>query len=261
LGHPLGTAEALGAAGRALVFLGRISEGDEILHEALSTARALGARKLVVWVLISLGTARHFSGDLLESRAFLHEALANAKESGAEELAAQIASNLAEARFRAGDAQSALQLGAEALAAMRALNFARHLAVTTCNMAAYCITLSRYDEGRQHAREALTLCRDQQFDVVLVWALQHLAAVEALRPPEGVLLWDAPDRRRSARLLGYVDARLNALEARREVAETQVYDAMVPALREALGEEQLATLMDEGRKWTEDRAVSKALLV
>jgi len=34
---------------------------------------------------------------------------------------------------------------------------------------------------------------------------------------------------------------------------------MLVVLRDALGEEQLANLMDEGRAWNEDQAVTEAL--
>ncbi len=66
---------------------------------------------------------------------------------------------------------------------------------------------------------------------------------------------------RAARQLGYVDARLSALEAQREYTETQEYDKILRALREALGQQQLAGLIDESRAWTGDHAVSEALLV
>lgn len=56
-------------------------------------------------------------------------------------------------------------------------------------------------------------------------------------------------------------AGLTALEALRDYTEQQEYDKMLVVLADALGEEQLATLMEEGRTWTEDQAVTKALLV
>ncbi len=66
---------------------------------------------------------------------------------------------------------------------------------------------------------------------------------------------------RAVRLLGYVEARLTVLEAQREYTETQEYDKLLAALREPLGEQQLAALMDEGRTWTEDHAITEALFV
>jgi len=66
---------------------------------------------------------------------------------------------------------------------------------------------------------------------------------------------------RAARLLGYVDARLTALEALREYGERQEYDKTLAALRHALGEDTLAKLMNEGCAWNEDHAVAEAMLI
>jgi hypothetical protein len=110
------------------------------------------------------------------------------------------------------------------------------------------------------AREALTLSRDIQAGVLLAFTLQHFAAIAGLRLTDGATE-TRDDRLRSARLLGYADARLAALEAAREYTERQEYDKLVHALREALGEDELAKLMAEGSTWTEDHAVAEALLV
>jgi hypothetical protein len=125
-------------------------------------------------------------------------------------------------------------------------------------MAAYLIALDRYDEARTHARDAAALARDLQVQVLLTLSLQHLAAVAALRPDRER---GRGDRMRAARLLGYVDARLTALEALRGYAEQQEYNKMLTALRNALGEDGLAKLMDEGSTWSEDQAVAEAMLI
>ncbi len=152
-------------------------------------------------------------------------------------------------------------MAGEALVAFRVRNDTQTIALILGNMAAYRVTLQRYGEARTHAQEALTLGRDLS-EVHLVFTLQHLAAVEAFRPGEGVApaVLQAPDRTRAARLLGYVDARLTALEALRDYTEQREYDKMLVVLADALGEEQLAMLMDEGHAWSEDQAVAEALL-
>jgi hypothetical protein len=76
-----------------------------------------------------------------------------------------------------------------------------------------------------------------------------------LRPPCGQI------RGRGARLLGYVDARLAALGAPREVMEDQGYRALVAALTESFGADGITKLMEDGRGWSEDRAFAEALLV
>lgn len=117
----------------------------------------------------------------------------------------------------------------------------------------------RYDEARLSARNALATARDAEFLAVVAVTLQHLAAIGALRPDADAQ--ELEDRRRPARLLGFVDARLAALEVLREYIEQQEYDKILAALRNALSEDQLAQLMDEGRAWSEDQAVAEAMLI
>ncbi len=229
-----------------------------VLAQALAAARMLRARKLTGRLLQNLAHARHVAGDLSGARARYAEALTIAKASGAEGLGALIATHLAELEFRSGDAPAGMRLAGEALAALRTLNGARRVAVTLCNMAAYLLALERYDEARAHAREAVALARDAQSAVHLLFGLQHLAAVVALRPNDDHEC-AGNDRTRAARLLGYVDSQLIALEALREYTEQQEYDKVLAALGEALGEEDLAKLMDDGRAWSEDQAVAEAL--
>ncbi len=286
---PLGAASAQRYAGLALLALGRIPEGEALLNEALRVACTRGAPKLTAGVLLILAMARQLAVDFAAARTRYAEALAAAKASGAERTELNVAAQLAELEFQDGNASAALALGGESLAGYRSQNDTRVVAIQLSNMAAYLVALGRYDEARTRAREALNLFRDVRSEVHLAYVLQHLAAVEALRHEDEVERahaahgWgrdcaehsvgeSAPkaeiqfasaalERTRAARLVGYVDARLTALEALREYTERHEYDRMLAALRDALGEEQLATLMNEGRAWTEDHAVAEALLV
>ncbi|MEO6913849.1 MAG: hypothetical protein ABI182_07510, partial [Candidatus Baltobacteraceae bacterium] len=92
------------------------------------------------------------------------------------------------------------------------------------------------------------------------FALQHLAATAALRPHEDEAS-AADDRSRAARLLGYIDTRLTAVEASREYTEQQEYDKTLAGLRAAFGVDDLAKLMSEGRDWSEERAVAESLAI
>ncbi len=124
-------------------------------------------------------------------------------------------------------------------------------------MAAYLIALDCFDDARRHASEALLTARECKATVLTAYILQHLAAV-------GTLTSYASKRRaeegleRSAMLLGFVDARIAALEARREFTERQEYDRMSAALRGTLGP-RLDNVMALGAEWTEDGAVAVAL--
>ena len=211
-------------------------------------------------MLENLALARNAVDDLVAARSFYAEALEIFKAAGAERLAAAVASNLAEAEFRGGNAPQALLLAAEALASTDSARFTYRVAFLFCNMAAYLVAMGRYDEARSRAREALELGRGVHYDVAVAWALQHLAAVATLQSCNDLASVQA-GRARAVRLLSYVDARLAALGALREYTEQQEYDRIVAALRGALGADELARLMGDGRAWTEDRAIGEALLV
>lgn len=255
-----GIAQAQRHAGRGLVFGGNFAEGEALLREALAAFRASGARILTGAALENLAIARNAQIDLEGARALYSEALAIFRAEGAERLAASLATNLAEAEFRDGNAETAIALAKEALASDRRAIFSYRTAFLMCNIAAYLVSLRRYDVARARAREALKIARDVHYEVALVWALQHLAAVAALRPnADAERLRE--DRRRAARLLAYIDARLSSLEALREYTEEQEYDEVQAALRASLDEDEFAKLADEGRAWSEDQAVDEAMTV
>ncbi len=259
LGDTRGEVLAQTRAGFALLFLGRVAEGEAGLQAALAGAEGLKLQKWTAAVLAYLALVPLFAGDFEKSRVQNIKALAAARTSGYDRHAAEIALNLAETEFRSGDAEAALRLSAEALDAYRFQRDSARIANCLLNMVAYLIALDRYDDARLQARKALTLSRDAQAEISVAVIVQHLATVAGLRPTSGAP--SCEDRFRAARLLGYADARLAALEVVREYTEQQEHDKLLPALRDAIGEPELTTLMGEGSAWSEDRAVAEALLV
>jgi tetratricopeptide (TPR) repeat protein len=142
---------------------------------------------------------------------------------------------------------------------LRANNMWVTLGGALSNHSAYLVALSRFEEAKSAAREALALARDAGFEAYVAWALQHLAAIAALRASD-----DSVDRvgdlRSAARLLGFVDARFAQLESPRQYTEQQEYDKILPVLRDALGAD-LDALIREGEQWSEDHAVAEALKI
>ena len=244
--------------GRANVSLGKIAEGEAMLRGVLEPARSLVGLKSFSFALASLAAARVIAGDLPGTRERYSEALAAARVAGAERSAAAIVMNLADVEFRDGHADEALRLADEGVAVLRATSDIHNVTLARYNVAAYLVALRRYDEARATAREVLSAARDMQWSIGLAWTLQHVAAIPALRPRADV---PVEDRRRAARILGYVDARIAALEALREYTEQQEFDAMTYALRDTLGTDELTKLMAEGSTWSEDRAVAEAMLI
>jgi non-specific serine/threonine protein kinase len=260
LDDPRGIAEAEQLTGRGLNLLGRITESQPLLRAAREAFRRLGLRKSACWTLEHLGFARHLAGDFVGARAYFAEGLAIAKATGSERVAAVIAATLAETEFHRGEALAALQPAHDAIDGFRSIGDETGVAHARCNLAAYLVALARYDEAHLQARDALALSRDFQFDVIVAISLQHLAAIAVLQPVDGGgPTCDA--RALAARLLGYVDGRLTALESPRQYTEQKEYDEVLLTLRGALRADELAELMEEGRAWNEDNAVTEAMLI
>jgi predicted ATPase len=255
---PLQLARAKQGAGSALSALGRAAEGEELLEEALLAARQLDNRRLQALILGDLGTARSRRGDIAGARLFYSEALASYLSLGLERPAASIAGHLAEVEFAAGDAHAALQRAQEARRGHEATHNRRSVANDLSNMVAYLVALDRYEDAREYGPRALLAACDVGGTVLTAYALQHVAAVEGLRPYSDDRRAEQA-RERAAMLLGFVDARLTSLEARREFTEKQEYERILRALRSALGKSKLSDLMLLGSKWTEDGAVALAL--
>ena len=247
LGDAFGISGAHLAMAHAFVYMGKLSEAETLLAQVLAEAPEASRRKSEA--LGTLADVRAAGGDILEALNCYRDAVAMARECGADRLAASIMGNLGEAHFRAGDAAAALELSDEVLAFHRAGDDTRRIATTLSNRAAYLVALEAYEKARSAAREAVSLARDAGCDVVAAFALQHLAAVATF----------CAQRDRAARVLGYVDARLQALNALREYSEQQEYDGILDVLRAALGARSLSELLSEGGRWNEDRVVAEVM--
>jgi tetratricopeptide (TPR) repeat protein len=217
----------------------------------------LGNRRLIACVLRNLAYASAVEGDCDTARDYVAEALPLYEGLGASLSAALARDDLGEFEFRAGNAELAFQLATDALATFRAVNNQRFVASILSSLAMYLIALGRYDDADERACEALTLAREQQQDVLVAWTLQHLGAIAALRPHASAD--DATKAyRQAARILGFVDARLEAVGSARMYIYEQGYDRAITALREAIGAPAVASFMAQGATMTEEQAVEEA---
>lgn len=251
-----GIADAQRFAGRSLVRMGRVAEGESLLRASLETHAALGTRR-IGGALRDLAVARSLDNDLGGARDLFTRALEVFRESQDDENVAVTAAALAEAEFACGDVETALALAEESLEAMRGFGRDRMAATLLGNIAAYLIALECYDLAQGHAQAALELALEVDAQASATFALQHLAAAAALQPrSDGPAADDAYAR--IARITGCVDARLAELEVVREFTEEREYVATLEALRERFTGDKLMELMNDGRAWGVDRAIQAA---
>jgi hypothetical protein len=185
------------------------------------------------------------------------EALAILRAAHNHRAAASVAVNLAEIECSVGDCEGAVRLCREALAQF---SNDRETRLCLANMAAYLVRLERYDEARERARESILCGGIAQSDLDVAFALQHLAAVAALRERAGSRTAIA-GLTSAARLLGFVDARYAAFESSREETEQHEYDAVIERLTRELGSSKLTELLGSGRVLSEDEAIREALAI
>jgi predicted ATPase/DNA-binding XRE family transcriptional regulator len=259
LGEKRGTALAHLFAGAARGMLGEAKEAEADLRAALDECRALGARRAVGAALLYLAVLELGSGDADLARRLFAEALIAFKSVGAARPAAHVANNLAELEFKSGNRAEALRLANEALEADGALNDRDAVAYDLCNLAAYEAALCRWETSVSHAHEALALAIERGMSSAIAWAIQHLAAVAALRPFSDTA-FAMEQRRRAARLVGFVDTRVAEHGLHRDFTERREREQIIAAARATLGADTDA-LITEGSTWTEARAFEESLLV
>jgi predicted ATPase/transcriptional regulator with XRE-family HTH domain len=255
IGDSGGALEAQIIAARALALLGHAAQSETMLRAALETVDTLRRPRLTAMALESLAMAKMTSGDVAASRPLYARAMSMCEAIGAEQAMATAAANLAGAEFRSGDAEAALHLAKQALAKFRAFNNPREVLIV-CNIAAYLVALGRLDEACEEARKGLSMALERRMDVQAVWALQHLAAVASLRHANTDRA--AGGCRRAARMLGFVDGWLTALDVTRKYTEQQEYAALLSMLRQTLATEELAALLAEGGAWSKEQACAAA---
>lgn len=259
LDRPTGVADALRLAGRSLVYLGRVEEGENLLQEALNNRRARGSSR-IGGILADLAVARAYQNDLPGARALFARASAMYEEREDASKIAVTAATLAEAEFAGGNAREAVRLAEEALASARVLGRFRTAEVILGNLAAYNVELGEFDAARAAAREALEILQNQTDAISVVFDVQHLAAVAGLKAwsdAESAL----EQRMRAARLLGFVQKRLAVLEVEREYTEQCGYTKLLGELCMVFKPEELQPVMDDGAGWSEEKAISEALQI
>ncbi|HTV93353.1 MAG TPA: helix-turn-helix domain-containing protein [Verrucomicrobiae bacterium] len=250
-GDPLGGAVAQTFIGEGLIYKQSIAEGESLLRTALATAQAGGAQRLVAYITRTLSIARALAGDLDAARALMRVVLEMYEAAGCARQQAMLRVSLAEYEFRAGNAQTALDATVATIDSTREYKLLYYLTLTLNNAAAYAIALSRFEEGRGYAREALLLASGAGFSLQFAWASQHLAAIAAL--------WRL-DPERAARLLGFTDALFSELETSRRYTEQQEYDKILTLLSREIGR-ALDDLLREGAEWSAEHALEELLKI
>ena len=257
--HARSRADAQRLAGRALIYMDRVEEGEALLETSLSTHRRLGSRGTGP-ALRDLGVARAAAGDIERSRQLFAEALRDFEHREDLGNVAQTVGTLAGVEFGAGNVDAALAYAAQALEGLRTLKRRLSIAWILGEMATFSVARGAFEDALGQARESLAIARDIPSALFVVHALRQIAIVAALRTHENDRE-AAEDVERAARILAFVDVRLAELETTLEVAEAKQVEAARARLLERLGSERYEHFRNEGSHFSEERALATALTV
>ncbi len=231
-----------------------------MLGESLAAARHHRNQRLIAYALRYLGYAGAVDGDIVSARTHLAEALPIFDAVGATLAAARVTDDLGEYEFRGGNAELALRHGTEALSVFRAFNDTRDIVYSLGSISGYLVSLVRYDEAEQCAREALELARENKLEVIAVGALLRLASIATRRPRLGAEQSSTAYEKVGA-IAGFADAWLAAKRSPRRDDLRQECDRVVAALRDVMGAEALANRVAAGAAMTEEQAIEEGLLL
>ena len=256
LGDRLGIVRAEYIMAWALAGLGNSAEAVELLREAAAEARRLGARKPLARLLGGLAWASSESGDHAAARTYLAESIALFASIGAELSVALQTYDLSELECGAGNSELAVQLAMDALASFREFNDRRLISVALSGISIYLVSLARFDEARERAREALDVALELQLPVYTAYAMERLAVVATVRPQRAAD--SGPEkRRRVAQLLGFTDPYRRG-ERQFSPGKSQ-YNQVLAMLRDAMGRDVVTKVLAEGAMMTQAQAVKEAL--
>ncbi|MGA7284741.1 MAG: helix-turn-helix domain-containing protein [Candidatus Cybelea sp.] len=112
------------------------------------------------------------------------------------------------------------------------------------------LAVGDYRRAESFAHEGLAAAANARHPVMISLATSYLAIVASTR-----------DAASAARLIGYAEAGLRAVNWQRAAYEKAMVDRLYGCLRKKLPEAELERLLAEGASWSEDQAVSQAFLL
>ena len=247
LGNKPQLARALRLRGIARLRLGEYVPAQEDFERAIQLFQDLGDRHGITGAMFSMAGTLTVSGRLEEAVVLNKQLLELFRDLGDEWGIRSARCNLAEVEFELGDVASAIRRARENLESESLRIDPVFRSNQQNNLAAYLLALDERDGARSSALQALNSAREVETQHFTALALQHLAAVLAERDP-----------RRAAQMLGYVEKVFTADGYTREFPERFTYDRLMGALRNALDDEQINALGNEGARLSTEQVIELA---
>jgi predicted ATPase/DNA-binding winged helix-turn-helix (wHTH) protein len=247
LGDAAGLGQSLSRLGAVLAKQGRFAESARVLAEARPIVESTGLPKALGVYFSELGGLKMLTGELADARSHCERALTLYRDAGVESAALSILGNLADLTWYLGDLDAALSAFVETVDRLRSPQARTYtLGVALANLAGVRTERGELGEALAAAREGLPWVQEAG----MAWnVLDHLALRTAL----------AGNVANAARLAGFVDSEAAANGSPRQTNEARARNRLEGLLREKLEPVELACLLAEGAKMSEDQACRLAL--
>ncbi len=239
--------------GAALVTLGKMlihSDRPQSALASLTEGRALMAQETrarrLGYCAMAFGTYNLYTESGPVARRYFEQSRAFFEAAGAERMATGMLFNLADAMWLEGSLSVALETLQEGLSRQRRSGIRSFAGTALGIMSGIFTELGELDEALAVAREAVPLCRDDDY---LYWLFPHLALriAKSGRPDD------------AAHLLGYANHVIGNDEARHGINERRAIAALRALLRSAMTPDRIEQLEAAGRCLCEDQAVALAI--
>ncbi len=247
-GDVQGLGEAMVRRARALTILGRYEDATAALAEAFPVIRDTALPKALGFYFSGVGVLKVQTGDLAGARGAYDEALSLYQQAGAEFAALITLGNLADLTWTLGDLAAAAAAILENIKMLASSSTSRKtsLGYAYCNLSGVFTEMGRLDDALEAARSGIPLLRHGDYLWMMV---DHFALRCALA---GSL--DA-----SARLAGHADAVHAAKMCKRQSNEARARATLQSLLEARIPASDIAQLIAEGMKMTEEEAIAIAL--
>ncbi len=225
----------------------RVSRGEEaraVAEEAVRRARTLGDRRLLAAVLQRCAITFE-PKDIDLARAQFFECLSIFRSLGSDDDIARALIWWSGAEAEAECYTQARDLSLQALGHVGTSDSAMYL---KSNVAFFSLVLGDENDARSNAYEALELAAQARNPMIVPIALSYIAVLLTNGDPE-----------LGARLIGYAESRLAALEWTFTPSETKTHAKLQTPLRAKFTQDRMNGLLAEGASLNEDRAVALAL--
>lgn len=243
-------AKALWAAGAICLWSeGNLSGARPLLEEAAAVSRGLSDKAILAGSLGTLGITALSQGDYAAARSFLTESLTLSRESDDRHTLGWSLAYLGDVSRAQQDDEQAQRLYAEGIAQFKAIGDINSAGYPIRRLGILALHRGDYRQAGELFKESLALNKKVDYPRGIAACLQTLAEL-ALRQGQWV---------RAARLVGAVDAVLNAAAGKLFPTDQVEYDRTVTALRAQLEKESFYAARAEGRAMTAQQASDYAL--